>query len=296
MTSTKTPHVSDREAVPGDQAADEAASGSMHARSTLFSELPMAGLVVDHYGLIMEANPRARTLLALRDVRSHQYFLVRLVQQDDRAAVAAAFQRAKNSPAEALSEVRFTAADGSLFQADLHIALLPADSDNAPPRFVCVVVDQSEIIRQRNALARAYGALERSEERYRVLAEFSPDWDYWYGPDRRFIYVSPACFEVTGYSAEEFRTDPELFERIVHPDDRPLWREHLSEAQNVDHHDLGRLRFRIYTRDGRVRWIEHRCRPVSTPDGRFLGRRGVNRDVTALCEAPSSVLGNATTL
>jgi PAS domain S-box-containing protein len=64
----------------------------------------------------------------------------------------------------------------------------------------------------------------------------------------------------------------------------------------VDHHDLGRLRFRIYTRDGRVRWIEHTCRPVSTPDGRFLGRRGVNRDVTALCEAPSSVLGNATTL
>ncbi|MCG6940372.1 MAG: PAS domain S-box protein [Thiohalocapsa sp.] len=267
------------------RASEQRALTALARYTTLFTELPMAGLVVDDYGLVLEANPRARDLLSLRDIRSHQYFLVRLVHEDDRAAVAAAFHRAKRSQAEALTEVRFTAADGDRFQADLHLARLPSDNDNAPERFVCAIVDQTEVIRQRNALARAYDELERSEERYRVLADFSPEWDYWYGPDRRFIYVSPACFEVTGYSAEAFRKEPDLFERIVHPEDLSTWQAHMDEAHDVDHHDLGRLQFRVRSHDGQVRWIEHVCRPVCTPDGRFLGRRGVNRDITKRHEA-----------
>ena len=267
------------------RASEQQALTALARYTTLFTELPMAGLVVDDYGLILEANPGARGLLALRDIRTHQYFLLRLVHEDDRAAVAAAFQRAKSGGSSALSEVRLAAADGRRFQATLHVALLPAESDHHPHRFVCAAIDQTEVIRQRDALARAYDQLERSEERYRVLADFSPDWDYWYGPDRRFIYVSPACAEVSGYTAEEFREDPELFERIVHPDDRAQWQAHLEDAEAREHKDIGRLPFRIQTRDGRVRWIEHLCMPVVAPDGRYLGRRGVNLDMTSRHEA-----------
>jgi two-component sensor histidine kinase len=38
--------------------------------------------------------------------------------------------------------------------------------------------------------------------------------------------------------------------------------------------------FRIITRDGQELWIGHVCRPVYGADGRFLGRRGSNRDIT----------------
>ncbi len=271
------------------RASEQHALTALARYTKLFTELPMAVLMADDYGLILEANPSARSLLALRDIRSHQYFLVRLVHEDDRAAVADAFQRAKRSRADALSELRFAAADGSRFQADLHVGLLPAESDSQPRRFICAVVDQTEVIRQRDALARAYDRLERSEERYRVVADHSPDWDYWYGPDRRFLYVSPACAEVTGYTAEEFREDSDLFERIVHPDDLPQWQGHLADADDFEHHDQERRVFRIRARDGRVRWIEHVCRPVSAPDGRFLGRRGVNRDITERQEARAAL-------
>lgn len=266
------------------RASEQRAHTALARYTTLFTNLPMAALVVDDYGLVLEANPQARSLLALRDVRSHQYFLVRLVHPDDRGAVASAFHRAKQSEAEGLSALRFDAADGGRFQAELHIARLPG-GDHGPNHFICTLVDQTEVIRQRDALARAYDVLEQSEERYRVLADFSPDWDYWCGPDGAFVYVSPACLDVAGYSAEDFRRDAGLFERIVHPEDRPRWRTHWGEVQGSSHPDACQLELRIITRSGQTRWIEHVCRPVMAPDGRYLGRRGVNRDITRRHEA-----------
>lgn len=268
--------------------SEQHAQTALARYTTLFTNLPMAGLVVDGYGLVLEANPQARSLLALRDVRSHQYFLVRLVHPEDRSAVAGAFERAKKTQAAGLSGLRFDAADGSRFQADLHIARLPG-AEGAPRHFICAVVDQTKTIRQRDALARAYDALEQSEERYRVLADFSPDWDYWYGPDRRFVYVSPACLAVTGYSAEDFRNEPALFEQLVHPDDQAHWQAHMASVQDSAQTDSCRLEFRIRSRDGGTRWIEHVCRPVITPDGRFLGRRGINRDITPRHEAQEAL-------
>jgi PAS domain S-box-containing protein len=113
------------------------------------------------------------------------------------------------------------------------------------------------------------------------LAEFSPEWDYWLGTDGRFIHVSPACFETTGYSATDFINDPDLLGRIIHADDLSIWQQHLAEALEQDR-DHAPLAFRIRTRAGQERWIEHVCGPVIAEDGRNLGRRGVNRDITAV--------------
>ena len=146
-------------------------------------------------------------------------------------------------------------------------------------------------MRQREALRKAYDRLETSEERYRVLADFSPEWDYWLGADGRFIHVSPACLDTTGYSAMEFIDNPELLEQIIHADDLPGWQEHLLELPDHDR-DHAPLQFRIRSRDGQERWIEHVCAPVVSEDGRNLGRRGVNRDVTARREAQEALRRN----
>ena len=66
----------------------------------------------------------------------------------------------------------------------------------------------------------AEAALRESEEKYRILADYSPNWEYWRAPDRRYLYVSPACREVSGYAPAEFFADPGLMDRIIHPDDR----------------------------------------------------------------------------
>ncbi|NEV62801.1 bifunctional diguanylate cyclase/phosphodiesterase [Thiorhodococcus minor] len=124
------------------------------------------------------------------------------------------------------------------------------------------------------------GRLRESRERYRVLAEFSSDWEYWLGTDGRYLYVSPACGRISGHPADDFMADAELFARLVAAEDRPLWEAHLESLQRDPSADLETLELRMRTRDGSERWIEHVCNPVLSEDGRFLGRRGVNRDIT----------------
>lgn len=120
--------------------------------------------------------------------------------------------------------------------------------------------------------------LEESELRYRTVANFTADWEYWVMPDGKFRYISPSCEQVSGYRADEFYADPELITRIVHPDDLPLFSGHIHRlsAQGVPEP----IYFRIYTKDGRCRWISHACRAVYDADGAALGFRASNRDST----------------
>jgi PAS domain S-box-containing protein len=121
--------------------------------------------------------------------------------------------------------------------------------------------------------------LRKSEERFRTVADFTYDWEYWLGPDGNYLYVSPSCERITGYRADEFHSDPRLLEMIIHPDDRALVGHHLREEPLESTGTLP-VAFRIITRDGEERWLEHVCQPVYGADGNYLGRRGSNRDVT----------------
>jgi PAS domain S-box-containing protein len=124
---------------------------------------------------------------------------------------------------------------------------------------------------------RAEEALRVSEEKYRTIADFTYDWEYWLNPNGQYRYISPSCERITGYPPEEFLTNPGLVQAMTHPEDQPrvAWHNTYVEEEPVD-----RLDFRIITRDGQERWIGHACQPVYSPDGRFLGRRGSNRDIT----------------
>ena len=124
-------------------------------------------------------------------------------------------------------------------------------------------------------------ALRASEERYRTVADYTYDWEYWRGEDGGIRYMSPSCERITGYRAEEFIEDPGLLESIVHPDDRGLLAEHKSlSGESATDKEVHEADFRIIRRDGGVRWIAHICRPIRRPDGTSLGKRATNRDVT----------------
>ena len=120
--------------------------------------------------------------------------------------------------------------------------------------------------------------LMQSELRYRTVADYTSDWEYWRALDGSFIYISPSCSLLSGYSAEEFQRTPHLISDIVHPDDRIIFDNHTGFYGNEK--DAVQLEFRIITRDGQERWISHVCRQVYTPSGEPLGYRASNRDVT----------------
>lgn len=121
-------------------------------------------------------------------------------------------------------------------------------------------------------------ALRESMEKYQIVADFTYDWEFWLGADNRFLYVSPACMRITGYPPEAFLKEPGLLESICHPEDRETLRKHLHIAPD-DTKD-GKLDFRIITARGEERWIGHRCQAVFGRNGRCMGRRGSNRDIT----------------
>ena len=122
-------------------------------------------------------------------------------------------------------------------------------------------------------------ALRRSETKFRTVADWTYDMETWRGPDGRFLYVSPSAERITGYRAEEFLADPELTLKITHSDDLAKVTEHHQKVSQPGN-DVCSMDFRILTRRGEERWINHHCQPVYDADGRWLGQRSGNRDIT----------------
>jgi len=142
---------------------------------------------------------------------------------------------------------------------------------------------------ERRTRRRTQAELADAEQRYRTVADFTADWEYWVGPDGSFLHNSPSCVEITGHQAAAFEARPTLLSEIVAADDRAKWEAHTREAA------AGvaptRLEFRIQTATGETRWIDHVCRRVVGADGRDLGIRGSNRDITARKQSDNDLRG-----
>lgn len=115
-----------------------------------------------------------------------------------------------------------------------------------------------------------------SESRFRVLSESATDWVFWLKEDGGIEYMSPSAKNIAGYTPEELMADPAALERLIHPEDLNIWKEHVKDFRQSQHDEIV---LRLITKDGRTRWISHVCAPILI-DGVFLGRRSSNRDIT----------------
>jgi PAS domain S-box-containing protein len=119
--------------------------------------------------------------------------------------------------------------------------------------------------------------LVANELKFRMVADLTHDWEYWIGPDGQFIYCSPSCERITSYSSEELNNDPHFFLKMVHPEDKTLLSKHYKMEMKAGPSELD---FRIITRKGEIRWIAHACQAVFDDEGKYVGRRAGNRDIT----------------
>ncbi|HZU01944.1 MAG TPA: PAS domain S-box protein [Ktedonobacteraceae bacterium] len=123
-----------------------------------------------------------------------------------------------------------------------------------------------------------FDAMVESEARFRLLAENAQDviYRFHFAPTFGYDYVSPAVTTITGYSPEEYYTDPELALKIVHPDDRPR-----LQAQRQGTEPLGdSLTLRWIRKDGTIVWIEQRNKPIYDEAGTVVALEGIARDIT----------------
>lgn len=124
--------------------------------------------------------------------------------------------------------------------------------------------------------------LHEAEERYRMLVEQIPAVTYVVSveADRPFLYISPQIETLLGFSAQELRTDPMLWERQIHPEDRE--RVLAETRRGLGKHS--RLRFsieyRMIAKDGAVVWVLDQTVPEYDVEGRLRNLRGLVLDVT----------------
>ena len=116
-----------------------------------------------------------------------------------------------------------------------------------------------------------------AEERFRALEQQIPAITYLDAVDgpQKTLAISEQTSTILGYTPDEWYADPELWSKIVHPEDR----DRLDAAERTGGF-AGGIEYRMLTKDGRTIWIHDRSRLITDGEGVPRYWLGVLIDVT----------------
>jgi PAS domain S-box-containing protein len=153
----------------------------------------------------------------------------------------------------------------------LHVSASPIFNDRNE------LVGSVHIAKDVTERKRAEETLRRSEQRFRNLVETTSDWVWEVDENCVYTYVSPRIHDLLGYQPEEVLgktpfdlMPPDESERVASIFD-PIMTQHapFRDLENTNQH-----------RDGRLVVLETSGVPFFDTDGRFLGYRGIDRDIS----------------
>src|SRR5918995_361821 len=209
------------------------------------------------------------------------------VHPEDRDRVVEAWTKAAEG--ERLDvEYRFRTEDGDETWL-WHIGQLVPPSARPRPRLRGLIVDVTE--RRRLEVERVEALRDVSEgrtreaasrwveaeERFRALEEQIPAITYLDAIDgpQKTLSISEQTTTILGYSPEEWYADPDLWKKLVHPEDA----DRLDAAERSGGFEGG-IEYRVLTKDGRTVWLHDRARLITDGEGVPRYWLGVLVDVT----------------
>jgi rsbT co-antagonist protein RsbR len=122
-------------------------------------------------------------------------------------------------------------------------------------------------------------ALQQSEERMRLVLDATNDgmWD-WNLPAND-VYYSPRWQTMLGYAPDELEGTPQIWETLLHPDDRARALQVVGAHMHIDSPSFA-LEFRMRTKDGHWKWIHARGKVVEWDEqGNALRMIGTHTDI-----------------
>ena len=121
-------------------------------------------------------------------------------------------------------------------------------------------------------------ALAESEERFRQVAESAEEWIWEVDADAVYTYASPIVEKLLGYKPEELVGKKHSYD-LFHPDNH----EPLKKAAHkifATKKPLFRFLNRNVHKDGRIVWLSTSGLPILDENGKLLGYRGADIDIT----------------
>ncbi len=128
--------------------------------------------------------------------------------------------------------------------------------------------------------SRAIDSLADAERQIRQLIERLPSITYRaeLGAQGLWHFISPQVEEITGYTVEEWMAGPDIWERILHPEDR----EWVLEAENacvLENSSLD-IAYRIHKRDGEMIWVRDRASVGEADENGVMIVEGMITDIS----------------
>ncbi len=195
-------------------------------------------------GRILDANPAASELLSrpLLDIVGMHYTKLAPSRLEQSMRTLFERQMAESDHGRPI-ETTLVSSDGTEVPVELLAQIIQVDG-------VPVLVATFRSLTDRK---RTEEALRHSEERYRLLAQNSPDIITIINPDNSFRYISPAAERILGYTPDE------VIERMgfdhVHPEDRaPVVAAYARLLESPD--ELLNVQYRLRRKDGSWRFVE----------------------------------------
>ncbi len=136
---------------------------------------------------------------------------------------------------------------------------------------------ESELAERCASLSRQ---LRASEECFDWYADKTRDIVYRMSvPEGAYTYINRAAMEYHKYSREEFTANPMLIVKMLHPDYHEIfaseWASIIAGKGCAPERD-----FRIYNKEGELRWLHHDTRIVCDEDNRPVAVEGLVVDIT----------------
>jgi PAS domain S-box-containing protein len=121
------------------------------------------------------------------------------------------------------------------------------------------------------------------------MVEFAPAYFYQASPDvAQTLYRSPQAEAILGYGEADWLDDPDLWTKIIHPDDRDRV---LNEFKaGVTGKKPFRAQYRIVTKSGEIIWVRDHAATVPNPSGSGMLVQGVVLDITDQVGAEQAVM------
>jgi diguanylate cyclase (GGDEF)-like protein/PAS domain S-box-containing protein len=161
-------------------------------------------------------------------------------------------------------------------------AVLIHDESGEPVHWLGLMLDVTELIE-------AQTALHDAKTKYGALVEQIPAIVYVdvADEDMSTTYVSPQIEEILGYTAQEYIDDPQLWERILHPDDREIAK--ATYLRGRESGDPFVFEYRLLARDGRTVWFRDSAIVLTDAQGRPEHIQGVMLDITERKQAEERI-------